>query len=128
LVRTFAGVSIGIIAISFASIFIKFCDDVPSIMIATYRLTLSSIILLIIAKSKGIRLSSFNKKHLLLGMLGGLFLSLHFSFWISSLKFRNYKIFSAYRDYLYLPGHYHRLDKREEGPVTNSHGVNGKIL
>jgi drug/metabolite transporter (DMT)-like permease len=87
LVRTFAGVSIGIIAISFASIFIKFCDDVPSIMIATYRLTLSSIILLIIAKSKGIRLSSFNKKHLLLGMLGGLFLSLHFSFWISSLKF-----------------------------------------
>jgi len=87
LVRTFAGVSIGIIAISFASIFIKFCDDVPSIMIATYRLTLSSIILLIIAKSKGIRLSSFNKKRLLLGMLGGLFLSLHFSFWISSLKF-----------------------------------------
>jgi len=87
LVRTFASVSIGIIAISFASIFIKFCDDVPSIMIATYRLTLSSIILLIIAKSKGIRLSSFNKKRLLLGMLGGLFLSLHFSFWISSLKF-----------------------------------------
>ena len=87
MVRTFAGVSIGIIAISFASIFIKFCDDVPSIMIATYRLTLSSIILLIIAKSKGIRLSSFNRKHLLMGMLGGLFLSLHFSFWISSLKF-----------------------------------------
>ena len=87
MVRTFAGVSIGIIAISFASIFIKFCDDVPSIMIATYRLTLSSIILLIIAKSKGMRLSSFNRKHLLMGMLGGLFLSLHFSFWISSLKF-----------------------------------------
>jgi len=87
LVKTFAGVSIGIITISFASIFIKFCDDVPSIMIATYRLTLSSIILLIIAKSKGIRLSSFNRKHLLMGMLGGLFLSLHFSFWISSLKF-----------------------------------------
>lgn len=87
MVRTFASVSIGIIAISFASIFIKFCDDVPSIMIATYRLTLSSIILLIIAKSKGIRLSSFNRKHLLMGMLGGLFLSLHFSFWISSLKF-----------------------------------------
>ena len=87
MVKTFAGVSIGIVAISFASIFIKFCDDVPSIMIATYRLTLSSIILLIIAKSKGIRLSSFNRKHLLMGMLGGLFLSLHFSFWISSLKF-----------------------------------------
>ena len=87
MVRTFAGVSIGIVAISFASIFIKFCDDVPSIMIATYRLTLSSIILLIIAKNKAIRLSSLNKKRLLMGMLGGFFLSLHFSFWISSLKF-----------------------------------------
>lgn len=86
MVRTFAGVSVGIVAISFASIFIKFCDDVPSIMIATYRLTLSSIILLIIAKGKGIRFSSFSKKHLLMGMLGGFFLSLHFSFWISSLK------------------------------------------
>jgi len=87
LVRIFAGLSVGIVAISFASIFIRFCDDVPSIMIATYRLTLSSLILLIIAKAKGIRLSSFNKKNLLMGMVGGFFLSLHFSFWISSLKF-----------------------------------------
>jgi len=87
LVRIFAGVSIGIVAISFASIFIRFCDDVPSIMIATYRLTLSSVILLVIAKTKGIRLSSYNKRHLLMGALGGFFLALHFSFWISSLKF-----------------------------------------
>jgi len=87
LFRIFAGVSIGIVAISFASIFIRFCNDVPSIMIATYRLTLSSIILLIIAKSKGIGLSSYKKRHILLGMLGGFFLALHFSFWISSLKF-----------------------------------------
>jgi len=87
LVRIFAGVSIGIVAISFASIFIRFCNDVPSIMIATYRLTLSSVILLIIAKTKGIGLSSYNKRHLLMGVLGGFFLALHFSFWISSLKF-----------------------------------------
>ena len=87
MVKIFVGVSIGIVAISFASIFIRFCNDVPSIMIATYRLTLSSVILLIVAKSKGIRLSSYNKRHILLGMLGGFFLALHFSFWISSLKF-----------------------------------------
>ncbi len=79
--------SVGIVAISFASIFIKFCDDVPSIMIATYRLTISSIILLTIAKGRGIRFTSFSKKQLLIGVLGGFFLSLHFSFWISSLKF-----------------------------------------
>jgi len=87
LFKTFIRVSIGIVAISFASIFIRFCNDVPSIMIATYRLTLSSIILLIIAKSKGIRLLPYNKRHILMGILGGFFLSLHFSFWISSLKF-----------------------------------------
>jgi len=86
LVRTFAIVSVGIVAISFASIFIRFCNDVPSIMIATYRLTLSSVIFLIIAKSKGIRILSYNRGHILMGMLGGLFLSLHFFFWISSLK------------------------------------------
>ena len=79
--------SVGIVAISFASILIKFCDDVPSIMIATYRLTISSIILLTIAKGRGIRFTSFSKKQLLIGVLGGFFLSLHFSFWISSLKF-----------------------------------------
>jgi len=56
-------------------------------MIATYRLTISSIILLTIAKGRGIRFTSFSKKQLLIGVLGGFFLSLHFSFWISSLKF-----------------------------------------
>jgi len=80
-------VSVGIVAISFASIFIKFCNDVPSIMIATYRLTISSVIILTIAKIKGIRFSHFTKKQLALAIMGGLFLSLHFSFWISSLKF-----------------------------------------
>jgi drug/metabolite transporter (DMT)-like permease len=87
LVRTFAIVSVGIVAISFASIFIRFCNDVPAIMIATYRLTLSSVILLIIAKSKGVRLSSYTRRHTLMGILGGFFLCLHFFFWISSLKF-----------------------------------------
>ena len=87
MVRIFACMSVGIVAISFASIFIKFCDDVPSIMIATYRLTISSIILLTIAKGRGIRFTSFSKRQLLMGVLGGFFLSLHFSFWISSLKF-----------------------------------------
>ena len=55
MIKTIAGVSVGIIAISFAAIFIRLCDDVPSLMIATYRLTLSSIVLLCIAKVRGIR-------------------------------------------------------------------------
>ena len=87
MVKTFAGLAVGIIAISFASIFIKFCEDVPSLMIATYRLVISSAILLIIAKSRSVHFSLFSKRQLLTGMLGGMFLALHFSFWISSLKF-----------------------------------------
>ena len=87
MVKTFAGLSVGIIAISFASIFIKFCNDVPSLMIATYRLCLSSIILLIIAQGRGIRFSGLKKRQIFIGMLGGLFLALHFSVWISSLKY-----------------------------------------
>jgi drug/metabolite transporter (DMT)-like permease len=87
LVKTFAGLSVGIIAISFAAIFIKFCEDVPSLMIATYRLVISSIIVLVIAKLRGIGFSNFTKKQLLMGMLGGMFLAYHFTFWISSLKF-----------------------------------------
>jgi drug/metabolite transporter (DMT)-like permease len=87
LVKTFAGLSAGIIAISFAAIFIKFCEEVPSLMIATYRLVISSIIVLVIAKSRGIRFSRFTKTQILTGMLGGMFLALHFTFWISSLKF-----------------------------------------
>ena len=87
MIKTIAGVSVGIIAISFAAIFIRLCDDVPSLMIATYRLTLSSIVLLCIARARGIRFGSFSRRQLLLGMLGGFFLSLHFSLWISSLKF-----------------------------------------
>ena len=87
MLKIFAGVSIGVIAISFAAIFIKFCDDVPSLMIATYRLSISSIVLLTIAKGRGIRFASFSKRQLVIGLLGGLFLSLHFSLWISSLRF-----------------------------------------
>jgi len=87
LFKTLAGLSVGIIAISFAAIFIKFCEDVPSLMIATYRLVISSIILLIIAKLRGIGFSNFTKKQLLMEMLGGMFLTFHFTFWISSLKF-----------------------------------------
>jgi len=83
LVRTFTGVCIGIVAISFASIFIRFCNDVPSLMIATYRLTLSSVILLIIAKCNGIRLSSYSKRHLIMGILGGVFYP--FTFFLDQL-------------------------------------------
>jgi len=77
----------GITAISFAAIFIRFCDDVPAIMIATYRLCIASVILLAIARIRGLSLKGVSRKDLYLSFLGGLFLSLHFITWITSLKY-----------------------------------------
>ena len=79
--------SAGIISISFASIFIRFCDDVPAIMIATYRLVIASAILVTIFKIKGHAFKNIRKRDLILSFLGGVFLSLHFITWIASLKY-----------------------------------------
>jgi drug/metabolite transporter (DMT)-like permease len=87
LLKTLPGLSLGILAISFAAIFIKFCSDVPAVMIATYRLVLASAVLLVIARGKGVRFSFYRKKQIPFCVLGGLLLALHFSFWISSLKY-----------------------------------------
>jgi len=86
---------LGIISISFASIFIKFCQDVPSLIIATYRLIISSALLILISIfNKNTIKSLFNLVNSLCFVsdffylvLGGLFLSLHFITWISSLKY-----------------------------------------
>jgi drug/metabolite transporter (DMT)-like permease len=77
----------GIISISFASIFIKLCDDVPAIMIATYRLSIASVILCVYYTLRGHSFTKIDKIDLLLALLGGLFLSFHFITWISSLKY-----------------------------------------
>lgn len=77
----------GIISISFAAIFIRFCDDVPAIMIATYRLSIASVILCVYYTLKGHSFKKINKRDFFLSLLGGLFLSLHFITWISSLKY-----------------------------------------
>ena len=86
MVRTVTILSVGIISISFAAIFIRFCDDVPAIMIATYRLGVASCILLAVSRVRGV---SFRipRKDLLLSIAGGVFLGLHFIFWITSLKY-----------------------------------------
>ncbi|HBQ29166.1 multidrug transporter [Peptococcaceae bacterium SCADC1_2_3] len=77
----------GIISLSFASIFIKLCSDVPAIMIAAYRLGVASVILFIIFKLKGHSLKEVPKKDLLFSLVGGLFLAFHFIAWITSLKY-----------------------------------------
>jgi drug/metabolite transporter (DMT)-like permease len=83
--RFYLFLPIGIIAISFASIFVKLCDA-PVLIIAAYRMTLASLMLIPFACYKRPwRRWTRNERGCLL--LSGLFLSLHFAFWIASLKY-----------------------------------------
>lgn len=76
---------IGIFAISTASIFIKLCEA-PALIIATYRMMLASLMLMPFAYYKK-TWREWEKNDRRWFLLSGLFLSLHFAFWIASLKY-----------------------------------------
>lgn len=78
----------GILAVSTASIFIRYAQhDVPSLVIAAYRLGIAALLLALPAwlrhRDEIFRLS---RKDLGLLALSGLFLALHFATWITSLE------------------------------------------
>jgi drug/metabolite transporter (DMT)-like permease len=79
---------IGVLAISFASIFIKLCHA-PPFVIGAYRLTLAAVVLLIwsIPRSNWRNLLRLGLRDILASLLAGLFLSFHFAFWITSLRY-----------------------------------------
>jgi drug/metabolite transporter (DMT)-like permease len=85
MVRLYLLLPIGIIAISTASIFIKLCDA-PALIIATYRMTLASLMLMPFACYKK-TWRGWKRNELGWLFFSGLFLSLHFAFWIASLKY-----------------------------------------
>jgi len=79
----------GILAVSAASILIKFAQEsVPSLVIAAYRLTIASLVLapIAITRNRG-ELRALSRPDLRLTILSGTFLALHFASWISSLQF-----------------------------------------
>ncbi len=78
---------IGLVAMSFASIFIRLCEA-PPLVIAAYRLTLATLILLLLALPKTIRESRrLSRREILPSLAAGLFLCFHFAFWITSLRY-----------------------------------------
>lgn len=80
-------VSLGLIAISFASIFIKLCEA-PSLVIASYRLGIAAIFYWGLTRVKvGPIWRSFSGEQRKIALISGLFLTIHFATWISSLKF-----------------------------------------
>ena len=81
---------IAILAISTASIFIRFAQagGAPSIVIAAIRLTIASLILAPIAWIRHRpELRTLTRPDLLLGIIAGFFLAVHFATWISSLAY-----------------------------------------
>jgi len=80
---------IAILAVSTSSIFIRFAQrDAPSLVIAALRLTFASLILAPIALTRHWdELSKLTRKDLLLGLLSGIFLAIHFATWITSLEY-----------------------------------------
>jgi drug/metabolite transporter (DMT)-like permease len=86
-IRPYLVISIGIVAVSFASIFIRLAEA-PSLVIAACRLTITSLILAPAALIRGKEeLRTLTRGDLQLALLSGLFLGLHFATWISSLEY-----------------------------------------
>jgi drug/metabolite transporter (DMT)-like permease len=79
----------GILAVSTASIFIRFAQEyAPSLVIAALRLVFASMILAPLALSKHrFELASLKKTDMVLAIASGTFLAFHFATWISSLEY-----------------------------------------
>lgn len=82
-------IGFGILAMSTASIFIRYAQaEAPSLVIATARLLIASLVLLPLAVTRQRpELAALSRKDLLLGLLSGFFLALHFATWITSLEY-----------------------------------------
>jgi drug/metabolite transporter (DMT)-like permease len=81
---------IAILAVSTASIFIRFAQTggAPSLVIAALRLTFATLLLAPLALTRHrAELQSLTRKQLTLGAVSGLFLAVHFATWISSLEY-----------------------------------------
>jgi len=80
----------GIVAVSTASIFIRFIqvEEVSSLVIAALRLSLATLILSPIAVSRHQNeLRTLKRRDIALALLSGTFLAVHFATWISSLEY-----------------------------------------
>jgi drug/metabolite transporter (DMT)-like permease len=78
--------AIGIIVISFGSILIRMTAAASVLAIAAWRLGVASLVIAPIAVGKG-ALSGIGRQNLFLSAVSGVFLSLHFVFWIASLDY-----------------------------------------
>lgn len=81
---------IAIFAVSTSSIFIRFAqtDGAPSLVIAALRLTFATFLLAPLASTRHrAEIQTLTRQQIVLGMVSGLFLAVHFATWISSLEY-----------------------------------------
>ena len=85
--RQYLVLTIGVISVSTAAVFIRLADA-PSLVIAAYRLCLASLIIVPVAWARsGDELRRLSRQNILLALLSGAFLALHFALWIASLSY-----------------------------------------
>ncbi len=85
--KPYVVMSIGVVAISFAAIFIRLANA-PSLVVAASRLTIASAILIPMAWSRiKPELKGMRPRDILLFFLSGTFLAFHFAVWIASLSY-----------------------------------------
>ncbi len=87
MIKIYLVLLIGILSVSLSSILIKLTYDVPAIIISSYRLIIASLILLSYAKFKKIGVKTKTGRDLMIAIVSGLFLSIHFITWIASIKY-----------------------------------------
>jgi drug/metabolite transporter (DMT)-like permease len=87
--RVAAALLIAILAVSTASIFIRFAQaEAPSLVIAALRLAFATLLLAPTAWTRHrAELRSLTRAEVTLGIISGLFLAAHFATWISSLEY-----------------------------------------
>jgi drug/metabolite transporter (DMT)-like permease len=83
--RLYLVLAAGVIAVSLAAIFIRYANA-PSLIVAAYRMTLASFILLPLALP-ALRQTPLTKQNAPYAISAGIFLGIHFATWISSLSY-----------------------------------------
>jgi drug/metabolite transporter (DMT)-like permease len=81
----FSVLALGVVAVSTAAVFIRQADA-PALIIAASRLALASLPLLLYCGATRTSLRPSTRDRQLLTLLSGVFLALHFAFWIASVK------------------------------------------
>lgn len=84
------GIGLGLIAVSTASIFIRYAlaAGAPALVVAAWRLTLASLVLLpLVLARRWSEVRALTPRQIGLALISGLFLALHFGTWITSLAY-----------------------------------------